>query len=144
MSEKVGETPDAGIDPGKKGAHDADDYAMYIESIDVFLKHFGRLGMCVAIAGASAAVVFFSRVLFPPFPLLLTISGAVLFIFSALLSILVAGDTYVRLSQFIPRLKPKKYLNHQWMERLLLWFLLIFSFFVVVAASVIAHAMLLA
>lgn len=144
MSEKVGQLPDPKIGAGKPVAQDADDYAMYIDSIDVFLKHFGRLGMCVAIAGSSAAVVFFSRVLFPPFPVLLKVSGAVLFIFSALLSILVAGDTYVRLSQYIPQLKPKKYLSHKWMERILLWFLLIFSLFIVVTASIIAHAMLLA
>jgi hypothetical protein len=148
MSEEVGQAANSRT-AAKDGAAnetvaiDADDYNSYIECIDVFLRHFGRLGMCVAIAAASAALVFFSPVLLPPLPVLLKVSGVVLFVFSAFLSILIAGDTYVRLSQYIPGIKPKKYLNHQWMDRLLLWFLLILSLFIVITASVIAHAVLL-
>lgn len=143
MPEKVGQAADARSAAKEAGAIDADDYNSYIECIDVFLRHFGRLGMCVAIAATSAALVFFSPVLLPPFPALLKTAGFVLFVFSAFLSILIAGDTYVRLSQFIPGIKPKKYLNHQWMDRLLLWCLLILSLFIVITASVIAHAVLL-
>lgn len=148
MSEEVGHAADSRIatkDGGEKevGTIDADDYNSYIECIDVFLKHFGRLGMCVAIAGTSAALVFLSPILLPPFPALLKVAGFVLFVFSAFLSILIAGDTYVRLSQYIPGIKPKKFLNHQWMDRLLLWFLLILSLFIVITASIIVHAVLL-
>ncbi len=117
----------------------ADDYKTYMECIDVFLKHFERLGMCVAIAGSGAALIFFSASLFPPFPVLLKISGVVLFAFSSLLTILIAGDSYVRLSQYIPGIRPKKFLNHRWMDRLLLCFLLVFSLFMVISASVIVH-----
>jgi hypothetical protein len=132
MPENTNQPPDSSTST-------ADDYKTYMECIDVFLKHFGRLGMCVAIAGSSAALVFFSASLFPPLPVLLKISGSVLFAFSSLLTVLVAGDTYVRLSQYIPGIKPKKYLNHQWMDRLLLWFLLIFSLFIVISAAIIVH-----
>jgi hypothetical protein len=143
MSEEVGPAADSRNDTKAAGAIEADEYNSYIECIDVFLRHFGRLGMCVAIAGTSAVLVFFSPVLLPPFPALLKVAGLVLFVFSAFLSILIAGDTYVRLSQYIPGIKPKKYLNHQWMDRLLLWFLLLLSLFIVITASIIAHAILL-
>lgn len=143
MAEEVGRVLDSSSESEKMRQRDADDYNRYIENIDVFLKYFSRLGMCIAIAGSGAALVFFSPTLFPPFPVLLKISGSVLFIFSAMLSILVAGDTYVRLSQHIPRIRPKRFLNHQWMERILLWSLLTFSLFTLIAASVVAHAILL-
>jgi hypothetical protein len=148
MSEEVGQAADSRIAAKEicakeVGAIDADDYNSYIECIDVFLQHFGRLGMCVTIAGTSAVLVFLSPTLLPPFPALLRVAGFVLFVFSAFLSILIAGETYVRLSQYIPRIKPKKFLNHQWMDRLLLWFLLILSLFIVITASVIAHTVLL-
>ena len=132
MPEKTNPPPDSSTSI-------ADDYKTYMECIDVFLKHFERLGMCVAIAGSSAALIFFSTSLFPPLPVLLKIAGSVLFAFSSMLTVLVAGDTYVKLSQFIPGIKPMRYLNHLWMDRLLLWFLLLFSLFIVISASVIVH-----
>ena len=134
--------PEQNNQPPDSSTSTADAYKTYMECIDVFLRYFERIGMCVAIAGSSAALIFFSTSLFPPLPALLKISGSVLFAFSSLLTILVAGDTYVRLSQYIPSIKPKKYLNHQWMDRLLLWFLLIFSLFIVISASVIVHKVL--
>ncbi|MDQ9170910.1 hypothetical protein Q8A64_10860 [Oxalobacteraceae bacterium R-40] len=142
MAEEAKQSSDPNATSATPGTVDADDYKTYMECIEVFLKHFERLGICIAIAGTSAALIFFSRSLFPPFPVLLKIAGTVLFTFSSLLSILIAGDTYVRLSQYIPSVKPKKFLNHQWMDRLLLWFLLILSLFIVISASIIVHTAL--
>lgn len=142
MSTEAKQTPDSNAASNQASEADAQAYNSYIECIDVFLKHFGRLGMCIAIASASTALIFFSQTLFPPLPLLLKIAGGVLFTFCAMLSILIAGDTYVRLSQYIPRIRPKKYLNHQWMDRLLLWSLMVLTLFILFAASIIVHTAL--